>query len=55
MYLFFLSTENYKYDIGEFESLNDLGTLDLESWVENWKSENTDEEIYSIEIIKMNE
>lgn len=55
MYLVCLSTENDKYDIGEVESLNDLGTLDLESWVENWKSENTDEEIYSIEIIKMNE
>lgn len=55
MYLVCLSTENDKYEIGEVESLNDLGTLDLETWVENWKSENTDEEIYSIEIIKMNE
>lgn len=55
MYLVCLSTENDKYDIGEVESLGDLGTLNLETWVENWKSENTDEEIYSIEIIKMNE
>ena len=55
MYLVCLSTENDKYDIGEVESLGDLGTLDLETWVENWKSENPEEEIYSIEIIKMNE
>ena len=51
MYLVCLSTENDKYDIGEVESLNDLGTLNLESWVENWKSENPDEEIYSVEIL----
>lgn len=55
MYLVCLSTENDKYDIGEVESLGDLGTLNLETWVENWKSENPEEEIYSIEIIKMNE
>lgn len=55
MYLVCLSTENDKYDIGEVESLNDLGTLNLETWVEEWKSENPEEEIYSIEIIKMNE
>lgn len=52
MYLVCLSTENDKYEIGEVESLNDLGTLNLETWVENWKSENPDEEIYSIEIIE---
>jgi hypothetical protein len=51
MCLVCLSTENDKYEIGEVESLNDLGTLNLESWVENWKSENPEEEIYSIEII----
>lgn len=51
MYLVCLSTENDKYEIGEVESLNDLGTLNLETWVENWKEENPDEEIYSIEII----
>lgn len=51
MYLVCLSTENDKYEIGQVESLSDVGTLDLETWVENWKSENTDEEIYSIEII----
>ena len=51
MYLVCLSTENDKYDIGEVESLHDLGTLNLETWVENWKSETPEEEIYSIEII----
>lgn len=51
MYLVCLSTENDKYEIGKVESLGDLGTLDLVTWVENWKSENSEEEIYSIEII----
>lgn len=55
MYLVCLSTENDKHEIGEIESLGDVGTLDLATWVEEWKSENPEEEIYSIEIIEVTE